>query len=547
MALHSWALPKLASFLPLDSDSLSQILTQAESLSKPDAAEHFKSLLGDSPAVIEFISAFNSRRPAPRSQTYASASGSTASSASRPTTTPSQPSPAPKDNANPPLPVPKKGKKKKAPLNALPPPRRPDNFGNTSGGYLKPNTDEDYMSSRSKSGGKNKTLAPGSGVASKSTSPAPSPLSSAPPSRTSTPAPQKLPPSAAGRLISDPQPKPTPKPKSKPKPATAHLGTSTLRPPSTAISDLDSALRTLEAQTNPTLAPPTPHPCPCNATRHPLLEAAPNCLSCGKIICTKEGLGPCTSCGTPLLTPALAAAMAAALRDERARERTALNNASQRRADVAGSAPSYATPQRGYAGPKPGEAARLAREQEALEQAQAHRDRLLNFQANNARRTRIVDQAADFETPDAGVPVWAGPAERAARLKKQLGVLRRREKSERGERKVVALEIVGGKLIKRVKRVEEVGLGSESESSESEVEVVAPEWVGGGAFSRNPLVGGLLRPVARVSVEKGKGKVEVEKGTTWRRVQDEADDGEKWILDGGRGGGGGRADEPACG
>jgi hypothetical protein len=61
---------------------------------------------------------------------------------------------------------------------------------------------------------------------------------------------------------------------------------------------------------------------------------------------------------------------------------------------------------------------------------------------------------------------------------------------------------------------------------------------GGGAFSRNPLLGGLIRPVIRVE-EKGKGR-ESERKQTWRRVQDDNDDNEQWILDGGVYGG--RAD-----
>ncbi|KAI9030823.1 putative zinc finger motif, C2HC5-type-domain-containing protein [Phycomyces nitens] len=43
-------------------------------------------------------------------------------------------------------------------------------------------------------------------------------------------------------------------------------------------------------------------PCQCQATKHPLLDIAPNCLNCGKIICTLEGPGPCTFCGTEILS-----------------------------------------------------------------------------------------------------------------------------------------------------------------------------------------------------------------------------------------------------
>ena len=130
--------------------------------------------------------------------------------------------------------------------------------------------------------------------------------SSRPISRQPTPNPpeaanaQKLPPSAAGRLISDT--KSQSKSKSKATKVTVTGGTP-MHGASTALSDLDYAIRELEIQTNPTLAPTAEQnarrKCSCMATRHELLQAAPNCLNCGKIICVKEGLGPCTFCGKP--------------------------------------------------------------------------------------------------------------------------------------------------------------------------------------------------------------------------------------------------------
>jgi hypothetical protein len=36
------------------------------------------------------------------------------------------------------------------------------------------------------------------------------------------------------------------------------------------------------------------HLCECQAVDHKLVG---NCISCGKIICAKEGLGPCLFCG----------------------------------------------------------------------------------------------------------------------------------------------------------------------------------------------------------------------------------------------------------
>ncbi|KAI9265618.1 putative zinc finger motif, C2HC5-type-domain-containing protein [Sporodiniella umbellata] len=42
--------------------------------------------------------------------------------------------------------------------------------------------------------------------------------------------------------------------------------------------------------------------CTCQATLHPLLPVAPNCLNCGRIRCTAEGIGPCAFCKMPMIS-----------------------------------------------------------------------------------------------------------------------------------------------------------------------------------------------------------------------------------------------------
>ena len=59
-----------------------------------------------------------------------------------------------------------------------------------------------------------------------------------------------------------------------------------------------------------------------------------------------------------------------------------------------------------------------------------------------------------------------------------------------------------------------------------------------GAFSKNPLLADskLIRPIWKAP-EGDKGKAKEEEASTrksmWRRVQDDNDDNEQWILDGG--------------
>jgi hypothetical protein len=326
---------------------------------------------------------------------------------------------------------------------------------------------------------------------------------------------------------------------------------------STALSDLDLAIRTLEMTTNPSLAPNDieARRCNCVATRHPLQAAAPNCLSCGKVICVKEGLGPCTFCGAAILSSAEIQSMIKELKAERGLERMAADREAHKKADVS------STP-RPFTKPRDGGDMSLAEAK-----AREHRDRLLGFQAQNAQRTTVRDEAADFDMSDMG-NMWSSPAERARQLKKQQKLLREMEWSARPEyekrKTVLSIDLVGGKVVKKMVPVErpptpeEAGTLEETGGGAAVLqEVDGNENRGtGGAFSKNPLLGGgMIKPVYDA---KGKGS-ELEgrksKSTKWRRVQDDLDDNEGVILDGGMYNGtlaatstvGGGGDEPACG
>ena len=319
---------------------------------------------------------------------------------------------------------------------------------------------------------------------------------------------------------------------------------------SSTLADLDSALRSLEMSTNPTLYPSEAdnkaRACSCMGSLHPLLNAAPNCLSCGKIICTKEGLAPCTFCGTPLLNSTQIQEMVRELREERGRERMAVNNATQThrvsKGPASGSAPQASTP------PNTAGDADLA-----LAKATAHRDRLLGFQASNAKQTAVVDEAAAFETPDRGVSQWADPKTRAKQLKDQQRALRELEFNAKPEwekkREVLSLDIVGGKAIRRFQQAErpeeDGGEGQSSEGESGLFEVNGRNGDGdrgGGAFAKNPLLGELVKPIWRSlerehvegeSSEKGKSERRTEGRNPWRRVQDDTNDNEAIILNGG--------------
>jgi hypothetical protein len=519
MDLPTWALPQLSKLLPLDEDSLKQIISYTESLPNREAADHLQNLLGESPQSLEFITSFNNRRK------------STPSTSSSHVTSSSTLSEVPKA----------KPRKKKPPIGKLPPQRVPENYGNTLGGYVKPQ-EEDYMAGGSRSkASKSSAFALSDKpeavqkptMRSGTATPQSRGISPAPPTASGSGSAAKLPPSAAGQLIGDLKPSRNSSPK--PKTKVSIQGGTPMHGASTAVSDLDSAIRALEIQTNPSLSSDkdsTRRKCNCMATRHPLLEAAPNCLNCGKIICVKEGIGPCTFCNTPLLSPGEIQNMMQVLREERGKEKMAANNASQKRAEVSKAARPFSTPKEQT--PASSNPASDNEESEKLAKAKQHRDRLLAFQAQNAARTTVHDEAADFETPTSGLSMWASPQERAMQLKRQQKALREQDWNSRPEYEkrtmVASIDLKGGKIMKRMAAVQRPKT-PESEEDDTTPIFIPTQSGNGGAFSQNPLLGGLIRPTFKAP-GKGKEKGEARK-QTWRRVQDDNEDNEQWILDGG--------------
>jgi hypothetical protein len=86
----------------------------------------------------------------------------------------------------------------------------------------------------------------------------------------------------------------------------------------------------------------------------------------------------------------------------------------------------------------------------ALDTANERLDRLLQYQDTSAERTKIIDQASDFETPSMGVNQWASPLEQAQQLKRQQRQMRRMHEEHlartgRGK-KVISIDLKGNKV-----------------------------------------------------------------------------------------------------
>ena len=176
MASSDWAKKQLAQLLPLDDDSLQQLLDYTSGLSAEAAAAHLRDILGDSARALEFISSFNARRNVPQGPS-AGVGASSASTQFVPRATNT------------------KGRKKgKPPLNQLPPPRQIENQGDISGAYQK-KAEDDYFVGRSREPNRDEKLADTLALSDK-------PIAQQSPKKTQQQS-LKPPPSASGPLISD--------------------------------------------------------------------------------------------------------------------------------------------------------------------------------------------------------------------------------------------------------------------------------------------------------------------------------------------------------
>lgn len=266
-----------------------------------------------------------------------------------------------------------------------------------------------------------------------------------------------------------------------------------------SLKDLDSALNELDVSDKSGLkeSKEVVRICNCNATRHPLFTMFPNCLNCGKIICVKEGFQPCSYCGKPLLTNAERLELVGILqqeKDELLGKKTSERSNSQNHQNKkkkkkkvikisinSAGTNNYRIQERAFKRIERKRELEMKKEEaikekeelnkqikaeeektkqvkmkskdnvkdEELVKAEARLDKLLDFQANGAERTNIIDEASDYDLPTASYNLWASPLERALQLKRQQKQMRiQREDEERRSgrgKKVVNISIRNGK------------------------------------------------------------------------------------------------------
>ncbi|XP_032806636.1 activating signal cointegrator 1 isoform X1 [Petromyzon marinus] len=139
---------------------------------------------------------------------------------------------------------------------------------------------------------------------------------------------------------------------------------------------------------------PGRHPCDCLAQKHGLVN---NCLSCGRIVCEQEASGPCLFCGNLVCTK---------------EEQEVLSRKSNKSDKLLKKLMTDHGREL-----LPGEEARC---REGLEQAQQHRDKLLEYDKNSVRRTQVIDDESDYFATDSNQWLSAEEREKLRRREEEL-------------------------------------------------------------------------------------------------------------------------------
>ncbi|ORX64415.1 zf-C2HC5-domain-containing protein [Basidiobolus meristosporus CBS 931.73] len=233
-------------------------------------------------------------------------------------------------------------------------------------------------------------------------------------------------------------------------------------------------------------------PCDCLATKHPLLT---NCLNCGKIICAREGPGPCMFCNTPVFSQEQQIELLLELK----KAKKAKSKSNFRRKVPAGQKSNmlYLDKVTGLSTHSRSD----AEDAEALAKAQAHKDQLLEYDRTSARRSHVIDQAADFNMPVDPSDKWLSPQEKALALKLYQEQEKRKafeeDRRKRGTHSIT-IDLLGRKVVtgpvieapddgvkETLQELEKLKLEEARKSQSSK---------GSGYYAQNPLLKGVSAP-----------------------------------------------------
>ncbi|XP_011143802.1 activating signal cointegrator 1 isoform X2 [Harpegnathos saltator] len=143
------------------------------------------------------------------------------------------------------------------------------------------------------------------------------------------------------------------------------------------------------------------HRCNCEARRHSLVN---NCLGCGKIVCAQEGSGPCFFCNELVCSP----------------EQQTILQSKSKQADALYNKLMDQKMNKG------------------LEDSLKQRDKLLEYDRNSARRTKVIDDQSDYYQSHS---TWLSASEREKLQKQETEALARKHMSRLDRR--IAINLMG--------------------------------------------------------------------------------------------------------
>ncbi|XP_068241758.1 activating signal cointegrator 1 [Palaemon carinicauda] len=216
------------------------------------------------------------------------------------------------------------------------------------------------------------------------------------------------------------------------------------------------------------------HKCDCQASKHNLIN---NCLKCGRVVCEQEGSGPCSFCGNMVTTNE-----EEGLLEQNNRKSEALQKRlfSEKNAIVKDS--HFV----------------LGKDQEGLQKAIEHKNKLLEFDRTSEKRTKVYDDESDYFSTGSK---WLSQ-EQKMKLEKREEELRKKKYDRSNQR--VTIDLLGRKIVAEesdnciydpddpiVKEILEdrsndIFSAPDREESSPYIEVDRPEYVEGDmTYSRN--------------------------------------------------------------
>uniref|UniRef100_A0A914VW20 Activating signal cointegrator 1 n=1 Tax=Plectus sambesii TaxID=2011161 RepID=A0A914VW20_9BILA len=164
---------------------------------------------------------------------------------------------------------------------------------------------------------------------------------------------------------------------------------------------------------------PGRHKCDCEARAHELVN---NCLSCGRIVCDQEGSGPCFYCGQLVCTIAEQELLDKGTKKSGELRRKLLGDAARASGGTS-----------------------LAAIGEQLNSAVAQRNKLLGYDADSERRTKVIDDQSDYYSAESNP--YLTPEQRNALNKRRKELLSKKFGSRAEQSVVISLDFLGRKVI----------------------------------------------------------------------------------------------------